>query len=234
MAITALPWRAKAWIERARHRSRRTAFIVRLRTHAFWQRATVDIDLATDIKIARGVRVTLAPRTTNVIRVGPHCAIAERVLIMLDGGHVELADWVELRRDVILTVAGRLTFEGRNLLQPGVSIHCDEAVTLRRLVMVGDRTTIVDSTHYFTEPDDPFVDNLKTGPVELGYNTWVGAKATIGRNVTVGHHSIVAANSLLLIDVPDGHLASGVPATVVRRVYGSTTDGETVSDQLTD
>jgi maltose O-acetyltransferase len=73
--------------------------------------------------------------------------------------------------------------------------------------------------HFFTGPDDSFLDNVKTGPIEVGYNAWIGANVTIGRNVTVGHHSIVAANSLLLRDVPPGHLASGVPAAPVREVW---------------
>jgi acetyltransferase-like isoleucine patch superfamily enzyme len=224
MALIAAPWRAKAWIDGTRFRMRRTAFIARVRAHAFWQRAQVRIDIADDIQLGRGVQVTAAPRTTNVISVGPRCSIGDRVLISLNGGHVDIGDWVDIRQDAVFRVAGRLTLEGRNMMQPAVMVHCEEAVTLRRLSMLGERVTIVDSAHYFTGPDDPFVDNVKTGRVELGYNTWIGAKATIGRNVTVGHHSIVAANSLLLIDVPAGHLASGVPATVGRRVYGG--DGD--------
>src|SRR3954453_13313181 len=192
MRVTGLPWAAKRRVDLSLFALRRTVFLTRLNVHAFWQRATVDVDIARDVKLGRDVRVTLEPRSRNVIRVGPHCSIADRTLLALSGGHIELADWVDIRRDTVLTVSGRLTMEGRNLIQPGIAIHCDESVTLRRLVGVGEGTTINDSSHFFTSPDDSFTENVKTGPIEIGYNAWLGAKVTVARNVTIGHHAVIA------------------------------------------
>jgi acetyltransferase-like isoleucine patch superfamily enzyme len=221
-------WRFKARVEAAHYGRRRAGFIVRARMHALWRHAAIDLTLAPDLKLGKDVRMTLVPRTRNVIRVGPHCTIGERALFVLDGGEIELADWVEIRRDVVLRVAGRLSFGGRNLISQGVSLHCDEAVTVGPLAVITEHVTIVDSAHYFTTPDDWMLDNLKTGPIEIGYNAWIGAKATIGRNVTLGDHVVVAANSLVVDDVPAGHLASGVPAAIVRRIvpWASSADDE--------
>ena len=230
MRLTALPWVVKRRVDLTQFSLRRMTFIARTRTHAFWQRSTVDIDLARDVKLGRGVRATIDTRTHNVLRVGPNCTIGDRVLLVLKGGRIEMADWVEIRRDVVLTVAGRLSFGGHNTLQPAVGIHCDESVVIGRMVGIGERTTIVDSAHFFTGPDDWMADNLKTAPIEIGYHAWIGAKATIGKNVTIGDHSVVAANALVLDDVPEGHLASGVPAVVVRPVRRPWVEGNGAGD----
>lgn len=229
MRVTRLPFAAKRQVDHSIFALRRAAFITRLKVHAFWQRATVDVDISPDVKLGRDVRATVEPRTRNVLRVGPNCSIADRTLFVLKGGQVEVGDWVDMRRDTVLTVAGRLVFEGRNLVQPGIAIHCDESVIVRQMVGLGERTTIVDSSHFFTGPDDAITDNVKTGPVEIGYNAWLGAKVTVARNVNIGHHAVIAANSLVVDDIPPGYLASGVPAAALRRVVPWMEDDPTES-----
>jgi len=211
-------WQLRDWIQARSSSARRAAFIARVRAHAFWQRSEVHLDLAPSVKIGPRVRVSVAARTTNVISLGSFTSIGESTLLDLDGGEVHMGEWVDVRRGVVLTVSGTLSIEGHNLLQPAVYIHCDDRVTLKPMASLGDRATLVDSVHYFSAPEDSFLDNVKTGSIELGLNAWVGVKATIGRNVTVGDYAVVAANSLVLEDVPAGHLAAGVPAKVVRPV----------------
>ena len=75
---------------------------------------------------------------------------------------------------------------------------------------------MIDSSHVLGGPDGEWLHRIKTAPVVIGRNAWIGAKATIARGVHVGEGAVVAANSLVLKDVPPGQLASGVPAQVVR------------------
>jgi len=211
-------WRFKNRVTDTHNRARRAWFIARARLHAFWQRAELRIEIAPDVKLGKDSSLRLSPRTTNSVRIGTSCTIGERAVLALTGGDVVLGDWVTIGRDAYFTVSGRLELTGPNLLRDSVVIHCDEAITLKPMVGMGEGVSLIDSAHYFTEPSVWFVDNVKTGPIEIGYNSWIGAKATIVRHVTVGDFCIVGANSLLATDVPTGHLASGVPANVVRRV----------------
>jgi acetyltransferase-like isoleucine patch superfamily enzyme len=212
-------WRFKQATSGRHSRARRAWFIARARLHAYWQRAELTIEIAPNVKLGKGCRVSLRPHTRNTIRIGASCTIGERALLELNGGEIVLGDWVTIDRNPYFTASGRLVLAGRNRLRENIVIHCDEAITLKPMVGMGEGVSIIDSTHYFTEPDEWFADNLKTGPVEIGINSWIGAKATIVRNVTVGDFCIVGANSLLATDVPNGHLVSGVPAIVVRRVH---------------
>jgi acetyltransferase-like isoleucine patch superfamily enzyme len=206
-------WAGKEAADRTVWRWRRACLLARVRTHAFWKRAHVSLDVAPDLRLGRGVRIEVTPRSRNLIRIGRGCSLGDRTLWALDGGEVVLGEWVDLRRDALFRVSGRLVFEGRHVLQPGLAIHCDGTITFKELASTGERTTLSDSVHYYTEPDVWGIDNLKRGSIVLGYNTMIFANATIGRNVTVGDFSMVGANSLLLTDLPSGHMATGVPAT---------------------
>ena len=54
---------------------------------------------------------------------------------------------------------------------------------------------------------------LCAGMLKILCNTWICPKVTLTRTADVGSHCIVAAGSVVVGSVPDGHLASGVPAT---------------------
>jgi acetyltransferase-like isoleucine patch superfamily enzyme len=78
---------------------------------------------------------------------------------------------------------------------------------------VAEHVTLADSSHFFTEPDEHFWHNVRKGSIEIGRNTWICPKVTVTRDVRIGSHCIVAAGSVVVDDIPDGSLASGVPAT---------------------
>ena len=54
------------------------------------------------------------------------------------------------------------------------------------------------------------------GPIRIGRNVWVGAHATILRNVTIGDGAVVAAGAVVTRDVPPNTVVAGVPAKVVK------------------
>jgi sugar O-acyltransferase (sialic acid O-acetyltransferase NeuD family) len=55
------------------------------------------------------------------------------------------------------------------------------------------------------------------GTVRIGRASAIGLGANIMHGVVVGAHTVVGAGALVLDDVPDGVVAFGVPARVVRR-----------------
>lgn len=53
------------------------------------------------------------------------------------------------------------------------------------------------------------------GAPRLGNRVWVGPNATITGEVTIGDEAVVAANSLVVADVPPAGVVVGVPARLV-------------------
>ena len=51
-------------------------------------------------------------------------------------------------------------------------------------------------------------------PVHIGDRTFIGANSVVLMGVTIGSGCVIAAGSVVRSDVPDGHWAAGVPATI--------------------
>ena len=194
-------------------------------------RATVDCVVAPDVRLGRRLRVTVAPGTTGVLRLGARSAIGDDVRIDLRGGELLVGPDVDIRHACVLGVSGRLELTGPALVQHGVTLHCDEAVTVGPYAGIAEYVTIIDSSHVLDGPSEWFLDDLRTGPVSIGTRAWIGAKATVARGVRVGDGAVVGANSMVVKDVPAGQLASGVPAAVVRAVSGPPAESARVNHQ---
>lgn len=59
-------------------------------------------------------------------------------------------------------------------------------------------------------------DFVEYQPVEIGHDVWIGARAIILDGVTIGHGSIVAANSVVTKDVAPYAIVGGVPAKLIK------------------
>ncbi len=55
------------------------------------------------------------------------------------------------------------------------------------------------------------------GRVRVGRGTWVGIGATLIEGVQVGTHSLIGAGAVVVNDIPDGVIAYGVPAKIIRK-----------------
>jgi acetyltransferase-like isoleucine patch superfamily enzyme len=64
--------------------------------------------------------------------------------------------------------------------------------------------------------DRPHRPSVKTAPVRIGDNVWIGMNATILKGVTIGENSVVAAGSVVTKSVPPNSVVAGNPANVVR------------------
>ena len=111
-----------------------------------------------------------------------------------------------------MNLAGHLRLDGDNPVSWGTVVHCSNDIHLEEMAGIAEQVTIADSSHYFTTPDEHFWHNVTKGSVHVGRNTWICPKVTLTRNADVGSHCIVGAGSVVVGAVPDGHLASGVPA----------------------
>ena len=192
-------------------RVRRWRAIARIRLVARLAGADLDLEIDPTAEIGR-IDVHVAAGARGRLRVGAHTVLHDGVEIRMAGGSVLVGDWCEVRGGVRVMAAGDVEVVGQNLLSWGMVIHCDEAVRLARQSTFGEYVTISDSVHEHRD-EGWHLDHIRTAPVAVGSNTWVGAKATITSGVTVGADCIVAGSAVVTRDVPDRHLALGIPAT---------------------
>ncbi len=91
----------------------------------------------------------------------------------------------------------------------------------RKEITIGDNVAIADGVT-FRDSDDHDIyhegkKNIKTQPIIVGDNVWIGMNSTILKGVHIGNGSVVAAGSVVTKDVPKNCLVGGVPAKIIKR-----------------
>jgi acetyltransferase-like isoleucine patch superfamily enzyme len=116
----------------------------------------------------------------------------------------------------------------------GALIMSEERITIGSYCMVSWNVGIADSDFHPIDPAQrridalalaPFYENrpprpeIRTAPVVLQDNVWVGMGAVILKGVTIGENSIVAAGAIVTADVPPNVVVAGNPARIVKELH---------------
>lgn len=100
-----------------------------------------------------------------------------------------------------------------------------DEITIGDGVLTGRWVTITDNSHGNLIDDINEIpserDLYSKGPVTIGNNVWIGDKATILPNVSIGEGAVIGANSVITKDVPPFCVVAGNPAKIIRRLDGN-------------
>lgn len=100
---------------------------------------------------------------------------------------------------------------GKCEIMEGIRIRCWESIKIGDGCLFANDIYICDSdSHYIN-------DVLKTSPIIIEDNVWIGNKAQILKGVTLGTGSVVAAGAVVTKSVPPHCLVAGVPAKIIKR-----------------
>ncbi len=95
------------------------------------------------------------------------------------------------------------------VIDPGVKIKANVIVSASTLIahgsLLGEGTLISGGV-------------TVGGNVTVGRSTWIGLGAVIKDHVRIGEHCVIGAGAVVLGDIPNGVVAYGVPAKIIRRV----------------
>jgi acetyltransferase-like isoleucine patch superfamily enzyme len=126
---------------------------------------------------------------------------------------------------------GRVTVGDFTLLN-GALIMAEEKIEIGSYCLVSWNVGIADSDFHPLDPAQRLIDaqaiapyfkdrpprpKLKTLPVIIRDNVWIGMNATILKGVTIGENSVVAAGSVVTKSVEPNTVVAGNPAIVVKK-----------------
>lgn len=135
-----------------------------------------------------------------------------------DGGLLELADGCSLCANTQIVVQGaNLRLGAGTFVGNGCVIVAQQSIRIGQRVLIGEYVSIRDQDHRI-DGAGPITDSgFETSPIEIGDDVWIGAKSTVLRGSCIGNGAVVGAHSLVRGDLPDGAVAVGLPARIVRQ-----------------
>ncbi len=125
---------------------------------------------------------------------------------------------------------GRCTVGDFTLLN-GAIVMAEELVEIGSHCLISWGVGIADSDFHPLEPAQRLIDSqalapffkdrparpkLKTAPVRIGDNVWIGMNAVILKGVTIGDNSVVAAGAVVTRPVSANTIVAGNPASTVK------------------
>ena len=123
----------------------------------------------------------------------------------------------EEREAILRDLFGHLG-EGCTLHSP---FHCDFGTQIR--IGIGDRVLIGPNVGIYTvshalQPDQRAEGIMRSLPVRIGNDVWIGGHVVITQGVTIGDGAVIGAGSVVTHDIPARVIAAGNPCRVLRPI----------------
>ncbi|MGM9795277.1 MAG: acyltransferase [Candidatus Aphodosoma sp.] len=147
---------------------------------------------------------------TDAISIGDGCSIQENVLIRC---------YKDLNYQ---GYSSNMIIGNRVSIGANSNISCSNKIVIGDGVVIGRVVFITDNSHgkndTIAELNIPILERsvVSKGPVIIGKNVWIGERACILPNVTIGDGAIIAANAVVTKDVPPYSVVGGCPAKVLK------------------
>ena len=134
-----------------------------------------------------------------------------------------------------LGVEGRCKI-GDFTLMNGALVMAEEWIEIGSHCLISWNVGIADSDFHPLQPAQRMIDahalapyfegrpkrpKLRTAPVIIRDNVWIGMNAVILKGVTIGENSVVAAGAVVTKSIPPNVVAAGNPAVIVRKLDGA-------------
>ena len=105
---------------------------------------------------------------------------------------------------------GQMIIGGDGFISNNSKIYCSDYIEIKNNVIISENVIIRDSDGHYLEG------SVNHKPIIIEDNVWVGTNAIILKGVTLGHHSVVGAGSVVTKDVPPFCVVAGNPARIIK------------------
>ena len=154
-----------------------------------------------------------------VLQIHPESSLVFGKEVIINSGNVRCFD-NGLCSKIVLCKNARLQIGDFS----GISntlIYCKKSISIGNHVNIGAGTLIFDSNFHSTNWEDRIdrhvdIKNAKNSPIIIEDLVFIGARCIIGKGVTIGKHSIIAAGSVVVNDIPADCIAGGNPCRVIK------------------
>lgn len=128
----------------------------------------------------------------------------------------------QLEEDVIIFERTKISGPANIEIGQGSKITSDVILDGRGGMQIGQHTQIgfrsilITYTHRWQDQDLIVNQGMESSPIWIGDDVWIGAGVIILPGARIGHRAIVGAGAVVTKNIPEGAIAVGNPARVIR------------------
>ncbi len=140
--------------------------------------------------------------------------------------YVHLGNHVRIKRNTSINLHPKSKDSKEPLLFIGDHVIISESciisacnrIVIEENVGISPNVMIIDNSRKPGDVSRPSKEqDVVSGYVHIGADSWIAYNACILPNVTIGKHCIIGALSVVNTDIPDYSVAVGIPARVIKR-----------------
>ena len=123
-----------------------------------------------------------------------------------------------INKDTKIMSVNSITVGSNVTISFGVMIYDHDSHSLDYRDRQNDILKILDTEKLDNDIENKNWDCVKSAPIVIGDNVWIGFQAAILKGVTVGEGAIIAAKAVVTKNVPAWSVVAGNPAKVVKEL----------------
>jgi acetyltransferase-like isoleucine patch superfamily enzyme len=169
--------------------------------------------------VAFGANIVI--RHPHKIQIGNNVVVDDNCCLDAKGTSnrgIVLEDGVFLGRNTILSCKnGDITLGQDANIGFNVEIFSAADVRVGARTLVAAYTYLVGGDHLFDRVDVPVLHQGRTARgIDVGDNVWLGAHVVVADGSRIGRDAVIGAGAVVTGDIPEFHVAAGVPARIIR------------------
>jgi acetyltransferase-like isoleucine patch superfamily enzyme len=147
-------------------------------------------------RIGASGRVNNIRGVREAIRIGERSFIAGELTTYAHGGRIAIGDWCFIGRGSMIWSAAEVVIGSRVLISHHVNVHDTDGHPMDAAERFEQTRAILTTGHPRELPA------LRSAPIHIGDDAWIGFGAMIFKGVTIGARSIIGAGAIVRSDVP--------------------------------
>ncbi len=166
-----------------------------------------------------GVNVSL--RHPHKIHIGDNVVIDDLCCLDAkgtDNAGLLIGNGVFVGRNTILSCKnGDIIIEDRANIGFNCEIFSASRVRVGKDILIAAYTYLVGGDHLYDRTDIPVLQQGRTARgIDVGDGAWLGAHVVVTDGSTIGRDAIIGAGAVVVGDIPEFAIATGIPAKVTR------------------
>jgi acetyltransferase-like isoleucine patch superfamily enzyme len=125
------------------------------------------------------------------------------------------------QRSIIFARAGAKVVLEDDVRMSGVTIYSRESIRIGKHTSIGGNVKIFDHDFHPIDPQERLDhpnSGMKTKPVDIGENVFIGANVIILKGSKIGNNCVIGAGAVVSGTFEDNTVIAGNPAVIIRKL----------------